>query len=160
LDVATGLTSTLTETAHGWWFDLNQTIGEKMLSDSVTIGGQIFFTTYAPVQVGASNVCAPNLGEGRIYLVNAFNGLPEATLGGDTIADYDDINLIDADGDPSEANRWQLLPRQGMPTDPTIVFKEKSDGTIEPNLVVGTQLPLPADLIKANPVRQTWWIEE
>ena len=159
--VSSDLTAILTDASkHGWYVNMNQSLGEKVLSESVTVGGQVFFTTYAPIQVGATNVCAPNLGEGRIYLVNAFNGLPEATLGGDTLVDYDDINLLDKTDNPSETNRWQLLPRQGMPTDPTIVFKEKSDGTIEPNLIVGTLMPLPADLIKANPVRATWWVEE
>ena len=87
-------------------------------------------------------------------MVNAFNGLPEATLGDGV------MTLLEPTDTVRETQRYTALPREGMPTDPTIVFKQKNDGSIQPNLVVGTQMPLPPELIKTKPVRRTWWREE
>ena len=80
--------------------------------------------------------------------------MPEASLG-DTIVDT--LQPTDV---VKEGHRYALLPREGMPTDPAVVFKEKNDGSVEPNLVVGTQMPLPPDLIGSNPVSRTWWREQ
>jgi len=149
------VTSTLTTSGiHGWYLDMDQSLGEKVISESLTIGGQLVFTTYFPVSQTQNDVCATGLGRGRVYLVNAFNGLPEASLG-DSIVD-----ILQSTDTVKENHRYALLPREGMPTDPAVVFKEKNDGSIEPNLVVGTQMPLPPDLFKSNPVVRTWWREQ
>jgi type IV pilus assembly protein PilY1 len=149
------LTATLTQyDINGWYIDMDQSRGEKVISESLTIGGQIFFTTYLPTSGSYADICSTGLGHGRIYLVNAFNGLPEATLGDGV------TTLLEPTDTVKETQRYTALPREGMPTDPTIVFKQKNDGSIQPNLVVGTQMPLPPELIKAKPVRRTWWREE
>jgi type IV pilus assembly protein PilY1 len=149
------LTAILTASdIHGWYLDMDQTIGEKVISESLTIGGQLVFTTYIPSNLATADACSAGLGNGRVYLINAFNGLPEATLGDGV------VTLLQPTDEVKETQRYKLLPREGMPTDPTIVFKEKADGTIDPTLVVGTQLPMPPGLIKAKPIRRTWWREE
>jgi type IV pilus assembly protein PilY1 len=139
---------------HGWYLDMDQSRGEKVISESLTIGGQIFFSTYLPTSGSDADICSTGLGQGRIYLVNAFNGLPEATLGDGL------ITLLAPTDTVKETQRYTALPRDGMPTDPSIVFKQKNDGSIQPNLVVGTQMPLPPELIKTKPIRRTWWREE
>ena len=56
---------------------------------------------------------------------------------------------------------WEPIVRVHEPgEDVMVLFKEKDDGSIDPTLVVGTQLPLPPGLIKAKPIRRTWWREE
>ena len=148
------LTGTLTTSGiHGWYIDMDQPIGEKVISESLTIGGQLIFTTYFPTPESGADKCASGLGRGRVYLVNAFNGLPEASLGDGV------VSLLEPDDTVTEPQRYTLLPREGMPTDPAIIFKEKEDGSIDPTLIVGTQLPLPSDLIKAEPITRTWWVE-
>ena len=136
---------------HGWYLDMDQSFGEKVVSESLTIGGRIIFTTYLPT---LGEMCSAGIGRGRVYVVDAFNGLPVADLGGGLVT-IPDIN------DPvSETHRYSLLPREGMPTDPTIIFKQKGDGTIEPNVVIGTQLPIDPSLLNINLIRKTWWVEE
>ena len=133
---------------------MEQSLGEKVISESLTIGGQLIFTTYFPASQTLIDACATGLGRGRVYLVDAFNGMPEASLGDAIVDTLQPTDVV------KESHRYALLPREGMPTDPAVVFKEKSDGSIEPNLVVGTQMPLPPDLLGSNPVSRTWWREQ
>ena len=55
-------------TANGWALGL-QAEGEKSLSRSVTLGGDVYFTTFAP-GTELTNMCEPAPGTARIYTVN------------------------------------------------------------------------------------------
>ena len=59
-----------------------------------------------------------------------------------------------------KTQRFTSLPREGMPTDPTIVFKEKDDGKVVPTVVVGTQIPLDPELLDIDLESSTWWLEK
>ena len=140
---------------HGWYFDMDIALGEKVLSEPVTINGLILFTSYSPLlSPQGSDICSAGLGGGRLYLVNAYNGLP--------VVDFqsDPYDVLDVDDTVSNDQRYSTLPREGMPTDPRVVFKQKSDGTIEPTVVVGTQLPLDPKLLNLDLEKRTWWLEQ
>jgi type IV pilus assembly protein PilY1 len=51
----------------GWRIGLNA-VGEKALSESITLGGTVFFTTFSPDPQLVS-VCVPLPGQGRLYAV-------------------------------------------------------------------------------------------
>tara|TARA_R110000823_G_scaffold305166_1_gene427059 strand:+ start:5263 stop:8697 length:3435 start_codon:yes stop_codon:yes gene_type:complete len=60
--------------AAGWKFELLG-IGEKNLSDSITLGGSVIFTTFTPIDVVNNiNVCEPVSGQGKRYFINIANG--------------------------------------------------------------------------------------
>ncbi|OQX34458.1 MAG: hypothetical protein B0D96_09245 [Candidatus Sedimenticola endophacoides] len=136
---------------HGWYIEMEGE-EEKVLSDAVTLGGKLVFTTYLrdSTQVTA---CEPDLGQGRIYVVDAFNGLPIANLNDGTILSESTIT-------PTKDARHKDLGRLGIPTDPIVVFRETDDGKIEPMVVVSTELPLPPGLFGQNNYIKTWWINE
>lgn len=63
------------KTALGWKMNLTlggSWAGQKVLAESRTFAGQIFFTTYTPNS--ASNSCSVNPGTNRLYVVKAVNG--------------------------------------------------------------------------------------
>jgi type IV pilus assembly protein PilY1 len=63
--------------SNGWKLDL-EADGEKALSSSITINGKVFFTTFSPNSASsAANVCVPELGTGRLYVVDLYNASPE-----------------------------------------------------------------------------------
>ncbi|MEW7983686.1 MAG: hypothetical protein G8D58_04500 [gamma proteobacterium symbiont of Phacoides pectinatus] len=136
---------------HGWYIEMEGE-EEKVLSDAVTLGGKLVFTTYLrdSTQVTA---CEPDLGQGWIYVVNAFNGLPVANLTDGTLLSESTIR-------PTKDARHKDLGRVGIPTDPIVVFRETDDGKIEPMVVVSTELPLPPGLFGQNKYIKTWWINE
>lgn len=61
----------------GWYIDLTSN-GEKVLSSTMVIGGELYFNTYQPVL--AQSACRANLGVSRGYRVNLLDG----TAVGDT----------------------------------------------------------------------------
>ncbi|MBN7795685.1 pilus assembly protein [Parahaliea mediterranea] len=85
LDVTNNLITTGTEeeqaaalealrAANGWRFDL-QGLGEKSLSKTLTIDGTVYVSTFTPANlVDAINVCEPQAGSGRMYIVDLYNG--------------------------------------------------------------------------------------
>src|SRR5207253_6167774 len=73
--------STTTVPANGWFIELSK--GERVITDSISINGVIFFTTYNPAVAGSgSNPCGNgtkcNLGAGtaRLYRVLYSTGNP------------------------------------------------------------------------------------
>jgi type IV pilus assembly protein PilY1 len=66
--------------AFGWRLDL-QFNGEKSLSRSLTIDGKVYFTTFVPATVPA-NVCEPESGSSRLYVVDLLNATAEEDFDG------------------------------------------------------------------------------
>ena len=61
----------LLDASSGWFLNLGTTTGEKVLSRSVTISGNLFFTTFIPnLNTAVNNVCEPSAGQSRLYVVN------------------------------------------------------------------------------------------
>ncbi len=74
--VGTAATAAVPLGSPGWKFELEVT-GEKNLGDSLTFQGDIFFTTYAPTQTGATeDNCAVLFGTNRVYVVNVLDARP------------------------------------------------------------------------------------
>jgi type IV pilus assembly protein PilY1 len=91
---------------NGWRLNMAAN-GEKVLAPSVTIQGEIFFTSYLPEDDSISN-CEANPGSGRLYTVSLFDGSP--TRNRNT---YDDDGNID----PSTQNdRFNALNAKSIPS--------------------------------------------
>jgi type IV pilus assembly protein PilY1 len=149
---ASNLQAALTQTGvHGWYLNMEGT-EEKVLSESVTLGGKTVFTTYLR-DTSNVDVCKPNLGTGRIYVVDSFNGLPIADLDSGTVFDAANTQT------PVKDDRFKDLGRAGIPSDPLVVFREDDTGKIVPMIVVSTELPLPPGLFGSNNYVKTWWID-
>ncbi len=96
-------------TTAGWYITLGDGSGEKVLAPSITINGEILFTTYTPPEAVENSECGPPPGHGRLYRVSLFDATP-------TRSDKADPRLED---------RAILLDRPGIPPAPTIMFRER-----------------------------------
>jgi hypothetical protein len=70
------------------------------------------------------------------------------------------VDILEMDDTVTKSQRFTSLPREGMPTEPSIVFKKKADGKIVPTVVVGTQIPLDPELLNIDLEKSTWWLEK
>ncbi len=71
---------------HGWFIDLDENSGEKVLAPALVFNQNVFFTTYAPNTSVVPDPCNPgNLGTARIYHLNFATG--EAIVNYDTSND-------------------------------------------------------------------------
>ncbi|MFC1683914.1 pilus assembly protein [Pseudomonadota bacterium] len=140
---------------HGWYMNMDMSKKEKVLSESVTLQGKTIFSTYLRDASLVSN-CDVDLGQGRVYVVDSFTGLPVADFNGTG-------NLLTGDDTTSSDDRYKSLDRTGIPSDPLIVFRENSDGEIEPVVVVTSELPLNEEgqdnILGTNLNNRTWWID-
>ena len=58
----------------GWKFELLG-VGEKNLSDSVTLSGTVVFSTFTPIDIiNNINMCKPVAGQGKRYFIDIFSG--------------------------------------------------------------------------------------
>lgn len=129
--------------AIGWYFDLPET-GEKVLSSSVTLDGQVVFTSYIPA--ATIDECAAAVGSGRVYVVDVLNGDPVIALGeSGSSADPDSLNV---------SHRSKVLNHAGIPPAPTVIFPEGGKATV----LVGTETPDP-NFDVGEPKRRTFWRE-
>ena len=124
---------------------------EKILSESVTIQGKIIFTTYRR-DTSEVNKCEPNLWQGRVFFVDAFNGLPVADLY------MGDDGILDPTDNPTNEDRYKDLTRSGIPSDPLVIFRD-DNGTVDPNVLVTTEVVLGKEVLGTNPHKKTWWID-
>jgi len=104
--------------AAGWKLQLER-LGEKNLSNSITLGGEVIFSTFTPSTLlnNNPNVCEPSNGVSRRFFVDIFTGEREETLlppgeipGGSTL-------FVDSDGNISVFNP-PGTPPSGDPNDP------------------------------------------
>jgi len=126
----------------GWYITLGDGSGEKVLAPSMTINGEIFFTTYTPPASVARGQCEPpSPGEGRLYRVSLFDAAPTrnaAETGGDS-----DTST------PAPEDRSEVLERPGIPPGPTVIVL---DGAI--NQCVGAKC---GEIANPNPIQKTYW---
>jgi type IV pilus assembly protein PilY1 len=76
VDVTSDLTPTLQPGGVGWKMNL-QDVGEKVLAESRTFQGKVYFTTYSPQQRSYNpEYCVATVGLNRLYVVDAVTGAP------------------------------------------------------------------------------------
>ena len=111
----------------GWYIKLEDS-GEKVLSNSITFQGSIFFTTYAPL--APTSACSAALGGGYLYIVNAWDATPVLNLDG--LGDADNLTKDD---------RRRQLGRMGIPPSPQIMMPDGGD----PVVLVGPETYSPPE---------------
>ncbi|NOZ52560.1 MAG: hypothetical protein GXP08_05365 [Gammaproteobacteria bacterium] len=97
--------NTSTVNNKGWYYELTERPGEKILAKSTTINNEIIFTTYTPPTVPNSPSCSPPLGTGRYYIANLFT--------------------------PNPVNNQRQLGNSGIPPSPSVVFTKGDTIQIE-----------------------------
>ena len=132
--------------ARGWMFTLPS--NEKVLADSVTFNDEIFFVSFTPDSMSASN-CSAGRGTNFLYRVSIVNGDPV-------------VNNLDAiaSGDEDDARREQLA-QGGIAPAPTFLFPSPSD----PNCTGAACAPPPIGCVGVEcfdpgyanlPIRTLW----
>ena len=131
--------STSLSESRGWFITLGNGNGEKVLASSVTVNGEIYFTTYTPPGSVDPTACAPQAGTGNLYRVSLFNAT--ATLG-DKLTD-----------------RVALLDRPGIPSSPTIMFREifNDDGESDGVSVIHCEGTKCEEIPDATQMAETYW---
>jgi type IV pilus assembly protein PilY1 len=136
----------------GWKLDL-QNDGEKVLAESRTFQGNVFFTTYSPLdQANGGESCSITFGLNKLYVVSATDARPPNNFDGDaTTETVDDRSKDLAQGSIA----------------PEVVFVYP--GAQDPENCVGEECaPPPVCLIGlescgtgfSNPPVRTYWREE
>jgi type IV pilus assembly protein PilY1 len=127
--------------SKGWYLSLEDP-GEKSLSSSITANSQVFFTTYTPSEGG--NVCAPNIGSGKLYVMNILDGTPSLHLSEENGGPNDPLTIED---------RQQDLMRPGIPPSPRVLFPENES----PVLLIGPEEGPSIELGKL--AKRVSWVE-
>ncbi|KXO09374.1 MULTISPECIES: pilus assembly protein [Marinobacter] len=126
--------------ASGWYIRLTRS-GEKVLSSSQTVSGQLFITTYEPT--ASTNACLPAAGKARLYHVYVADGTP--------VVNYDLIVSADPDELTKEDREVELMT-VGLPPDPQRMRVDGLD-----IICVGAECR-PIDTVTG--VLETYWYEE
>ena len=124
---------------NGGWYIRLENPGEKVLSESTTFAGKVFFNTYEPNASAANNSCKAVQGVGRAYAVNLFDATPISQM---------------VSGTPDRTDRSKALLTAGIPPKGITLFPEGSES---PPLCIGTECEeLDVDIT----VGPTYWIDE
>lgn len=125
--------------AKGWFIRLTRD-GEKVLSTSTTLRGDVYFTTYEPS--GNLDPCVPAAGQSRLYHVKLRDG--RAVVNYDGLGEEDELTAPD---------REVTLQTIGLPPSPkTITIDGKEI------IVAGTETLLPPD--PSTLADKIYWYEE
>jgi type IV pilus assembly protein PilY1 len=77
---------------NGWYIAVSDS-GEKALADAITVGGQVFFTTFTPTP--STSQCTLSEGTGRLYVVSLEDAT--AVINFDTTNDVNGVTYERAD---------------------------------------------------------------
>ena len=132
--------------ATGWYITLGNGNGEKVLAPSITVNGEILFTTYTPPEFVEQSECAPPPGEGSLYRVSLFDATPtrnnaETGYSGSPTA----LTLDD---------RTRPTSSPGIPLSPTIIFRETDNGNVEIVNCIDTECE---GMSNPDPIQETYW---
>jgi len=147
VDVTNTGTPTIPTTAKGWKINLAQ--GEKVLSDSITFGGAILFSTFTPASSQAVSACTARTGTNRFYSVRSLDGRA--------------FRDADADGEYETTDRFTDLDQSGIAPAPVMLFP-----TPDPNCVGQECSPPPVCLVGpescgvpfTNDPVKTFWMQK
>lgn len=147
IDVSGKKEVVITNNDSGWRFTLPA--NQKVLADSVTFDGSVFFVAFSPDSAAAEN-CSAGRGTNFLYRVSVVNGDP-------VVNNLDTLDPADADD-----ARQETLAQGGIAPTPTILFPSPDD----PNACVGAQCSPPPIMcvgvecgdpnFENNPVRTLW----
>ncbi|WP_418141422.1 PilC/PilY family type IV pilus protein [Marinobacter sp. MA] len=125
--------------AQGWYIRLTRD-GEKVLSSSTTLRGDVFFTTFEPA--ASLDPCVPSAGQSRLYHVELADGR--------AVVNYDKLGSDDA---LTESDRYVALKTLGLPPSPKAITIDGED-----IIVAGTETLVPPP--PGGLVRKIYWYEE
>ncbi len=114
----------------GWFLPLDP--GEKVLSSSVTLDGNVVFTSYIPSVV--TTTCAAAIGTGAVYFMDLATGNPVKDLDdSDNDGDTDSGDTNNSEPEPSTRltanDRRRALSAAGIPPQATVLFPELGKAT-------------------------------
>jgi type IV pilus assembly protein PilY1 len=125
--------------SQGWYIRLTRG-GEKVLSASTTLRGDVFFTTFEPA--ASLDPCVPSAGQARLYHVELADGR--------AVVNYDELG---SDENLTEPDRYIALKTLGLPPSPQTVT---IDGVEV--IVAGTETLMPPE--PDGLVQKIYWYEE
>ncbi|MFL1455580.1 pilus assembly protein [Marinobacter sp. GN3S48] len=124
--------------ADGWYIRMVRA-GEKVLSTSQTVNGELFFTTFEPKP--NANPCIPSSGTSRLYHIYVADGQP--------VVNYDGLG---SDTELTVPDREVTLNTLGLPPDPQRMRVDGKDV-----VCVGAEC-FPVDSLTG--VVETYWYED
>ncbi len=125
----------------GWYMDL-EAVGEKVLGPSVTINGQVLFTSYLP-DSGDQSLCRVSVGKGRLYALDIFTAAAMPGTGTE----------VDERGVRS-GNRYRWLKTEGIPPPVSVLLLSGDEGR------ASAGLESVKDVNFGPGFRHTHWAEE
>jgi type IV pilus assembly protein PilY1 len=123
IDASGSAFQTIVDSSHQGWFIRLVTSGEKVLAPATTAGNVLLFTTY--LNTGGGRMCSAATGNGRLYIVNLFNGTG--------------VRLDNTDPDNPTAYRSTDLITAGIPPGPLVFVEDKGADNPILHTLVGTQ---------------------
>ena len=150
---AGAVTGVLSGSNRGWYMDLTQLTGEKVLSRATTYNNKIMFNTIGMQSITSSSCGSSNENVSRLYIVDIMNAGAVVSLDGNTVVDPD-----------SPDDRSIEVSRDGeIPSAPQIVINEpptcvQGNCTIKDSVVSGRGLEVP--LNSAKKLREVYWIDK
>lgn len=125
--------------SDGWYITLERA-GEKVLATSLTVGGEVYFTTYEPKPV-AVGCGVSGAGIPRLFHIQLSNATP--------VVNYDGIGL---DTELTRPDREVKLKTTSLPTSPQRLRIDGKD-----IIIVGTETMDPKETAA---VVRTYWVEQ
>jgi len=104
--------ATVAPDAAGWKIVFSET-GEKVLSESATFEGTVFFASYTPRERITRNVCSVGFGVNKLYTVNILNAA-RTDRNNDGVIDESDPTVVE-------------LAQSGIAPEPVFVFPSPTD---------------------------------
>lgn len=126
IDITNDANPVLDPNETGWRLKLEQDPGEKVVTESFTFQGTVFFTSFAPSS--GSDACSAGFGKNRLYRVNVTDGSPEPHP--DDMPNPEDPLVPD--------DRFKELMQGGIAPGPVFFFTYKDDDT-SPDVYVGVE---------------------
>lgn len=100
----------------GWYFPLDKSDGEKVVSDAVTFDGSVFFSSFAVSSANNQAACGVDLGRSQFYALDLLMG--SATID------------LDGDGVITEKDRKKDLKAAGLTPRPVVIFRDGNKKSI------------------------------
>ncbi len=142
LDITNDTAPTMLPTDPGWRLRMVESGGEKVLTESFSFDGEIFFTSFSP---GGTSACEASKGTNRLYRVNITDGSPVPPID----------NPYPPDEPPEEDDRFKQLKQGGIAPDAVFFFPEDKEG--DPILCIGAECIDPGFDERTN---RTYWSQD